>query len=455
MRCRGGAVNTTGGNYIACGEWDYSCNTYVHDSLRIDSTLNYAPSHLISDFSGTSFNYTNTPTYKSYRYLQQNVVLNSIVSENQYTIGTGTSSLNHVFASNSTNGKSQYLYKASELTSAGVTSGEIDALLMDVLTASGNSDYLRVKLKATTDTLLTAKNPHLTGFTEVYFDNSVLTVGNQRLQFYSPFTWDGTSNIIVEFSFTNPDENTGITIEGESTIFTSGLTTSNDKYFNFNGENYIEANTYKGIDGNLARSSEAWIKTEVNNKEITSWGLNSTSQKWNFRLNGDGTVRVEVNGGYIYGTTVIDDGQWHHIACTFSGTDVQHVKLYVDGELETIANSSSEPVLTNTTNGINLRISRGTNNRYFDGIIDDVRVWDTELTQSEIQAWMYRTLDSAHPQYAHLQTNYKLNEGEGDAISDHSTHNRHAIVLEGEHWQSPHGLSYWFRFLWCIDFLKQ
>lgn len=439
MRCRGANVNTTGGNYVACGEWDYSCNTYVHDSTRVDSTLSFIPSHLISDFTGTSFNYTNTPTFKSYRYIQQGVTVNSIVSETQSTVGTGTSTLDHVFAQNSTNGKSQYLYTASELTTAGVTAGDIDALLFDVLSASGDNDYLRVKLKQTTDIALTAANPHLDGFIEVYFDNTTLATGSQRLQFYTPFNWDGTSNVIVEFSYTNGDENTAVTIEGETTTFNSGLTASNEKYFDFNGENYIEADNYKGIDGSNARSSEAWIKTDVNNKEITSWGLNSASQKWNFRLNGDGTVRVEVNGGYIYGTTVIDDGEWHHIACTFSGTDVQQVKLYVDGNLETTGASLSEPVLTNTTNGINLRVSRGTNNRYFDGIIDDVRVWDTELTQAEIQDWMYRTLDSDHPQYAHLQVNYNLNEGTGDAIEDASTHGRDATVMEGEVWQSPHG----------------
>ena len=29
MRCRNGLVNTSGGNSVACGEWDYSCHTYI------------------------------------------------------------------------------------------------------------------------------------------------------------------------------------------------------------------------------------------------------------------------------------------------------------------------------------------------------------------------------------------------------------------------------------------
>ena len=39
MRCKDGQVNQSGGNNVACGEWDYSCHTYIHDSTRIDSIL--------------------------------------------------------------------------------------------------------------------------------------------------------------------------------------------------------------------------------------------------------------------------------------------------------------------------------------------------------------------------------------------------------------------------------
>ncbi|MAO01820.1 MAG: hypothetical protein CMD05_02690 [Flavobacteriales bacterium] len=66
MRCKNGQVNTSGGNNVACGEWDYSCHTYIHDSTRIDSILNKVSSHEINNFSGSVFNFTSNPVYNYY-----------------------------------------------------------------------------------------------------------------------------------------------------------------------------------------------------------------------------------------------------------------------------------------------------------------------------------------------------------------------------------------------------
>ena len=440
MRCRDGQINTTGGNYVACGEWDYSCNTYIHDSTRIDSVANTTADHQITNWSGTTFNYSNTPTYSYYRYLQQAVTVNNIISETQSTVSNNASNAPFAFPAGVQNAKSQFIYSAADLLAAGVVAGDLDAISLEVLAGGSITDFLRVRIKQTTNLALDVTNPELSGFTEVFFHNTNLVAGVNRLQFYQPFNWDGVSNIIVEFSFTNTQNSTLIDLDGEATAFVSGMHTSGDRYHDFNGVNYIEADSYKGIDGSNARSCEAWINSTVANKEFTSWGLNSTSQKWNFRIDATGVIRVEVNGGNILGTTLVDDGQWHHVACTFNGTDVDEVLLYVDGQLETISASTPEPVLTNTTSGINLRLSRGTNNRYFDGIIDEVRVWSTALSQAEIQNWMYRTVDASHPNYVNLEAYYQLNEGTGATISDATANGNDASVIDGEIWQRPHGV---------------
>jgi len=68
MRCKDNNNNNPGGNSrIGCGAWDYSCHTYIHDSTRIDSILYKTNSHLIQNFNGTNFLYTNSPHYN---YLQ-------------------------------------------------------------------------------------------------------------------------------------------------------------------------------------------------------------------------------------------------------------------------------------------------------------------------------------------------------------------------------------------------
>ena len=59
MRCKNGLVSpgTSGQTNIGCGEWDYTCNTYVTDSSKTDSTKNKYPSHIITGFTTDSKHY--------------------------------------------------------------------------------------------------------------------------------------------------------------------------------------------------------------------------------------------------------------------------------------------------------------------------------------------------------------------------------------------------------------
>ncbi|MFK8038266.1 MAG: LamG-like jellyroll fold domain-containing protein [Crocinitomicaceae bacterium] len=441
MRCRDGNVNTTGGNYVACGEWDYSCNSYIHDSTRVDSTMNTTPSHSISGFAGSNYSYSATPVYNFYRSIQQNVTLNSVISETPSIVGAGSLQLTTPIANNKRNGKSQYLFTQAELLAAGAVAGDLDALSLNITNSGGQADFLRVRIKHSSKTMLDDSDPDLSGFNEVFFQNTSFINGPNRLQFYTPFTWDGTSNIIVEFSFTNPDNTTNIEIEGNNTGNIYGMHTSGDRYFNFNGSNYVESDNYKGIGGNTDRTIEAWINTTVNNNEITSWGADVAGQKWVFRLNNDGTLRAEVNGGYKYGTTTVDDGQWHHVAVVFSGTNITNALFYVDGNLENTGASLSSTVNTNATSGINMRVSRGVNNRYWNGIIDEVRVWSAALSATELQNWRYRSIDASHPNYSSLETYFQMNEGSGGNLGDATPYNRNASVVAGDLWTMPKGVA--------------
>ncbi len=74
IRCKDGNVSPgiTGQTDIGCGEGDASCNTYIHDSTRVDSIKNLHPSHLISGFDGTTFLYSEMPTYTYSEYDQPN-----------------------------------------------------------------------------------------------------------------------------------------------------------------------------------------------------------------------------------------------------------------------------------------------------------------------------------------------------------------------------------------------
>ena len=167
-------------------------------------------------------------------------------------------------------------------------------------------------------------------------------------------------------------------------------------------DDQIDIVGFKGVTGTANRSVTAWIRTRPNpasqDKGIISWGQNVAMNKWTFRIqSGNGTagaIRIEVNGGYLVGNTVVTDGEWHHVAVTWAndGTpDVQDAKLYVDGVLDaefgslTVPPSASQSQTIATTATADVRIGddfQTTHN--WDGWIDDVRIYDEAIDAATV-----------------------------------------------------------------------
>jgi hypothetical protein len=81
------------------------------------------------------------------------------------------------------------------------------------------------------------------------------------------------------------------------------------------------------------------------------------------------------------------------VACTWQNDgspNVTDVKLYVDGQLEVITSQGSCTI--NTGSSRNVFIGNDFLNRYFNGEIAEVRIWNKARTQAEIQADMNKTL---------------------------------------------------------------
>ena len=162
-------------------------------------------------------------------------------------------------------------------------------------------------------------------------------------------------------------------------------------------EDIANALGYTGITGTDPRSMSAWIKTSSKDMEpIISWGQNQSGKKWTFRVQGaptgdgpkDGTIRIEVSGGYHVGTTDVADGDWHHVACTLAddgSPNVNETRLWVDGQLE--GRGAVQGQAINTASNANVRIGCAVQSgRFFDGNIDEVLVYDEAVDRSTIRA---------------------------------------------------------------------
>jgi len=154
-------------------------------------------------------------------------------------------------------------------------------------------------------------------------------------------------------------------------------------------DDWVNVIGYQGVTGTTPRTLSAWIKDGLkDNAGIMSWGPNNTGEKWTFRTqigNGElGAIRLEVSGGHQVGTTDLRDDQWHHVVAVFpdGGDNVDDILLYVDGVLE--VNSSTQAQAVDTTFR-DVWIGRDHNDtHYWQGLIDDVRIYDSALTADQI-----------------------------------------------------------------------
>ncbi len=407
MRCKDGLVSPpiSGQTNRGCGEWDYSCNTYITDSTKSDSISRTIDQFQVIPNTNSSGIYSTTPTWSGKPVIQQLVNLQSVIVEDTAAIGNGLSQNSDFISTDINGGKSYLLLSQAELVAAGLTAGSVDGISIENTGGSALLKSLKIKAKATSKNSLSAPNStDFQNFQEVYFHDYAATSGINRIQFHTPFSWNGTSNILFEISYKGRQGNNQIILKGDTTTSPMAISNTMDNGFRFFPSNYVEANSYKGIQSNNARTVEAWIKTSVRGKEIASWGLNATGQKFSFRTENNGYLRLEINSGFVIGSVDVTDDEWHHIALVFSGTSTANVKFYVDGVLNT--NTSVNNIPINTGSSLNFQLSNGFHGRYFDGLIDDVRVWSSALPAGTIRAWSYKKLDTAHPNYADLELYY-------------------------------------------------
>ncbi|MBN2270261.1 MAG: hypothetical protein JXN61_06585 [Sedimentisphaerales bacterium] len=155
---------------------------------------------------------------------------------------------------------------------------------------------------------------------------------------------------------------------------------------------YLEAVGYKAITGSKSRTVAAWIKTSSGDfKDIVAWGAEASEARWSLVI-ASSKCGIYVKDGFIFGTTNLADGAWHHVAATLdsdASPDVGEVQLFVDGRAETA--SSALPRQINTAEGDNLKIAafNDGDNRYFNGMIDEVAIFNAALTADQVARLCY------------------------------------------------------------------
>ena len=449
MRCKDNNNNNPGGNSrVGCGAWDYSCHTYVHDSTRIDSILSYQSSHLISSFSGNDYNYSINPVYNFYQYYQQTALIDSILSEDTISIGNGIDSLNFVVATEKNAHKSQFLYHADELAYLGLIDDTINAISLNILSNNEIANFLTIRIKHTNDTVLSNLTPHINDFIEVYNANTLLTNGINKFHFTEDFVWDSISNIIIEFSITNSTVGGTTLIEGAQTINNLGLFSNDANHITVNSSESIELPTT--AMNNI--SDEVTVSFWINGNENVL--PQNTTILEGYDANNYRTLNIHFpwSNGRIYwdcgnsGTSSYDridkaaslneyTGDWSHWAFT-KNANTGDLKIYRNGTLWHTGTG-----YTRTIDIESLRLASHANGSgyFWNGHIKEFRMFDKELSLTTINEWMYKRINSLHPDYSNLVAHYPFNEGQGITSLDNTNNQQIATFNGNVNWNYTRG----------------
>ncbi|MFA5996288.1 MAG: LamG-like jellyroll fold domain-containing protein [Candidatus Paceibacterota bacterium] len=167
--------------------------------------------------------------------------------------------------------------------------------------------------------------------------------------------------------------------------------------FGISGTSYVSGGTNLGLSGDFSGTASAWIKRATGSsgtfQAVFVAGSAATLQSFGLGINGgsDGDVTIQFNGGkgrYSAGG-LIPLNTWTHIAVTKTAGAIESTShLYINGvEVTQTGGQTGTP---NFVAGIN-NIGKWTTNGYeFNGLIDDVRVYNRALSAAEIAA-LYRS----------------------------------------------------------------
>jgi hypothetical protein len=178
-------------------------------------------------------------------------------------------------------------------------------------------------------------------------------------------------------------------------------------------DDFVDCGNDASFDITGAITIEAWVKkTSSSTKGIVSKRINPIESYDLATDNGNKPLmQIWIDGDYEVATSgialVVDT--WHHVAGTYDGSNV---KIYVDGVLEGTTPASGNIDTSDVPVRIGWVWQAGWN---WDGLIDEVRIWNVARTEPQIRADMCQRLTGSE---SGLVGYWRLDEGTGDTVYD-------------------------------------
>jgi len=211
-----------------------------------------------------------------------------------------------------------------------------------------------------------------------------------------------------------------------------GSESYSDSYLSFDGSNdYVDLGYANSLSISDGITVTAWVFHNSGSGHIVNqgggWDDNGFSMFWY-----GSNIRIELQNNSqktISDNTAPSNGSWHHIAFSWE-TNSNIIKTYINGQ-----QGSSTPTFNGPIGQPAEKLNIGRkeqNGYYFNGIIDDVTIWNIAKSQAEIQDYM-----SSNPNgnEANLVGFWTMEENNGTTIVDVSNHINNGTI-HGATWLS-------------------
>jgi len=203
---------------------------------------------------------------------------------------------------------------------------------------------------------------------------------------------EAAGHLVVHWAF---DENSGSTVTDSAggvagdvvnATWTQGLFPGSTSALDFNGSDaYVNVTGQNW--GTFEQVSVAlWLKFDnlpgpYNSLFHEDWSAGGI----HFMVRSSGVVGFSLNGrgpNDFNSQAVLEAGTIYHVVATFDIT-TGHTQIYIDGMLDSATNSS--PSATEIFLRSPFTIGSWNTNRYWDGVLDDLRIYDRILSEKQIE----------------------------------------------------------------------